>query len=163
MMVRTLRLMMKHAHARADVVNCFDVWIIADNEDYVSTELDYLGSLSGMLRARATDAGAWEDYGVCRDENNGLTYIWSTANGLYVSAELGYGGANYGMLRARATSIGPWESWHTPVDPCGDCDTYFYMAANQRYVSAELGCSGAYYGMLRARASTIGDWELFGW
>jgi hypothetical protein len=75
------------------------------NGRYVSAELGYTGGNYGMLRARATSIGPWEEF------FTGMVDIQSISNGLYVSAELGYTGGNYGMLRARATSVGPWEEF----------------------------------------------------
>jgi len=81
---------------------------------YVSAELGYTGTengmqIYGMLRARATSVGPWEEF---QTDNEAL----KAANYLYVTAELGYTGtyngmALNGMLRARATSIGPWEQF----------------------------------------------------
>jgi hypothetical protein len=76
---------------------------------YVTAELGYTGTdngmpIAGMLRARATSVGPWEEF---QTDNEAL----KAANYTYVSAELSYTGTDYGMLRARAATIGPWEKF----------------------------------------------------
>jgi hypothetical protein len=93
---------------------CSTVSLKAANGLYVTAELGYTGTengmqIYGMLRARATSVGPWEEF---QTDNEAL----KAANYLYVTAELGYTGtyngmALAGMLRARATSIGPWEQF----------------------------------------------------
>ncbi len=79
---------------------------------YVTAELGYTGNNYGMLRARSTTAGPWEEFntssspcGVCS-----MTIV-SRANSRLVSAELAFTGANNGMLRARATAVGAYEQF----------------------------------------------------
>jgi len=80
------------------------------NGRFVSTELGYPGRDAAMLRARATEAGPWEQYTLCYD---GRVYTFrSNANDRFVSTELGYPGRYAGMLRARATEAGPWEQYY---------------------------------------------------
>lgn len=75
---------------------------------FVSAEIGDAGTRYGMLRARASQIGQWENFALTN--LGGSRYaIQSYANGLYVSAELGYGGGYYGMLRARASVVGQWE------------------------------------------------------
>ncbi len=78
---------------------------------FVSTEIGYTGNEYGMLRARASAIGAWEQYQLVSVESSGFWAIKSLANGLYVSAELGYAGIEQAMLRARAYSVGAWEQY----------------------------------------------------
>ena len=124
----------------------------------VSAELGYTGGDAGMLRARASALGPWEQYTLCFDDADGTFIIQSNANGLLVSAELGYTGGDAGMLRARANAIGPWERFF--IDNFGTFAT-ITSAANGLLVSAELGYTGDDAGMLRARATAIGPWEQF--
>lgn len=141
----------------AAIAGCQAVTITsAANRRYVSAELGYGGDRSGMLRARATAVGPWEQFAVC--EYGSRYVIGSLANGRYVSSELGWGGDNYGMLRARASQIGPWEQYYIGVY---GSNVTIRSAANGRYVSTELGWGGSNYGMLRARATAIGPWELY--
>jgi len=82
----------------------------AANGKYVSAEFGWSGDNYGMLRARATVEGPWEEYALC---TYGSGYvIASLANGDYVSTELGWTGDRYGILRARASSVGPWEQYY---------------------------------------------------
>ncbi len=132
------------------------------NHLYISAELSYSGNNSGMLRARAPQAGPWEQFYLKSSGPGGcdsLIELQSAANGLYVSAELGYTGANYGMLRARASRIGSWEQFYLRCLPNGI--VAFQSAANGLYVSAELSYTSGNTAMLRARASRIGSWEQF--
>jgi hypothetical protein len=80
------------------------------NRRYVSAEVRYSGDDRGMLRARATGVGPWEEFTI-RGTSTGATYLWSQANRRYVSAEVRYSGDDRGMLRARATRVGPWENF----------------------------------------------------
>ncbi len=135
---------------------CSTVYITSNaNGGIVSAELGYGGNDYGMLRARATAIGPWEQFELCI----GSTFdtLRSLANNLYVSAELGYGGGDYAMLRARAAAIGPWEQF---IVGCST-DCYIYSLANYEYVSAELGYGSGDYAMLRARSLDWGAWESF--
>jgi len=128
------------------------------NHRYVSAELGFAGALNGLLRARATSVGTWEQF-QCVAEGAGRWAIKSKANGRFVSAELGYSAGRYGMLRARATAVGVWETYSfVPVNSCG---CYAVRGANAKFVSAELGYPGSTYGVLRARSSGVGPWEEF--
>jgi hypothetical protein len=133
------------------------------NSTYVSSELGYGGDLYGMLRARASSPGPWENYRVCGryEGSNKVNFISNEQNGRYVTAELGRTGVDYGMLRARATAVGPWEKF--TITRWGPNPSMYTIRsqANGRYVSAELGYGGVRHGMLRARATSIGNWEKF--
>lgn len=88
----------------------------ASNGLYVSAELGYSGNLNGMLRARASSIGPWEQFSLFYGGGDAHgSYSLRAANGLWVSAEVGYATSDplYGMLRARVDKIGPWErfSW----------------------------------------------------
>ena len=87
------------------------VWSIMSeaNGRWVSAEVSYTGSYTGMLRARATSVGPWEKFKIFRINGMGAYYFKSTANNRYVSAEYGYTGVDHAMLRARATTVGTWE------------------------------------------------------
>lgn len=130
---------------------------------FVSAELEYTGRYSGMLRARAEIEGKWEQFRLCRVEDNGEYYdtIYSLAAQRYVSTELDYPGADQGMLRARQSGVGQWEKFW--FDCQGKYATLCTIKslANNKYVSAELAYTGSGYGMLRARASSAGNWEWF--
>lgn len=134
------------------------------NGRLVSAEFGYGSSdwRYGMLRARATSEGPWEEFYVCFNGSNST--IQSLHDGSYVSAELGYGTSDYrwGMLRSRASSAGAWERY--TFASCGtDCVTIQSSTSFHRFVSAELGYGSTDYrwGMLRARATTVGAWERF--
>jgi len=151
----------------ASAVNCNDrSWIISDAANaYVSTEIGYGGDLNGMLRARASTPGTWEEYSICgwwdTQYNTRVQSIRSHRNGRYVSAEFGYTGVDNGMLRARATSIGIWEKFK--IEQWGPNGSMYTIRSLRygRYVSTELGYGGVRHNMLRARASTIGAWEKY--
>ncbi|WP_371785072.1 fascin domain-containing protein [Streptosporangium subroseum] len=82
---------------------------------YVTTELGYAypGNDRGMLRARSTAIGPWEQFELLFSSGSGTYALRSKANGMYVTTELGYAypGNDRGMLRARSTTIGPWEQF----------------------------------------------------
>jgi hypothetical protein len=134
------------------------------NHLYVSAEIGsgYTGGNYGMLRARATTWGLWEEFQKCVVKD-GSSIFKSMANHLYVSAEIGsgYTGGNYGMLRARATTWGLWEEFM--LESGGP---YIYSYETRLAVSAEIGSSytGGIHGMLRARThgpESLGPWEKF--
>lgn len=86
-----------------------DVYAIRSvaNGRHVSAEISWTGNRYGLLRARATTIGPWEQF---RIPNSGLIKtIYSLANNRYVTAELSWTGDAYASLRARATSAGTWE------------------------------------------------------
>jgi hypothetical protein len=141
-----------------------DVVIQSDaNGLLVSAELNYNEPFKGMLRARAANAGPWEEFTI-EPLNGGLVAIKSKANGLYVSAELNYTNDARGMLRARSPVVGAWEKFAlVPAgkDELGDPLFAIKSDFSGLYVSAELNYITGYTGMLRARATTIGPWEKF--
>jgi hypothetical protein len=77
------------------------------NGRFVTAELSWGWDRYGLLRARATEIGAWEKFRI--PEVDAPTTIQSVANDRYVSAELESPGISHGMLRARATQVGSWE------------------------------------------------------
>jgi hypothetical protein len=153
--------------AEQEITTCNNwSWIISfANSRYTSAELGYGGDLYGMLRARATNPGPWEEFQICgrwdSTLNTRINWIVSNRNLRYVSAEVAYTGVDYGMLRARATSLGSWEKFK--IERWGPNPAMYTIKSlrNGRYVSAELGYGGGRYGMLRARATSIGNWEKF--
>jgi hypothetical protein len=83
------------------------------NGRFVSAELSYSGAYYGMLRARASTVGGWEQFQLIP---LGESWFWlkNLGNGLLVSAELAYTGSDYGMLRARTDPngfVGGWEQF----------------------------------------------------
>lgn len=128
----------------------------AANSRIVSAEFGWSGDGYGMLRARATAVGPWEEFGLC--PYAGGWAIGSLENLKWVSTEISRTGDNYAMLRARATDIGPWEQY--TIETYGSTIA-IRSKANGKYVSAELGWSGDRYGMLRARAGAVGPWEKY--
>jgi hypothetical protein len=89
----------------------YAIWSRA-NRRYVSAEVSWSGDNYGLLRARATTVGPWEQFRIARGiDAQGPITIWSVANGRYVSAEMAWSGDRSGLLRARATSAGPWEQF----------------------------------------------------
>jgi hypothetical protein len=152
------------------------------NGRFVSTELGYKGSNYGMLRARATVAGPWEQFQICTIDhglNQGVSYVLkSLANGRFVVDHRAYPGFRAGELTATATSLATVtpanasreQVWMDELDhkvpmnvaimATGPGNTTLPKSA-LRWVSAELFDAGGYYGMLRARAGVIGPWETF--
>lgn len=128
------------------------------NSNYVSAEFGFGGNDYGMLRARATAVGAWEQYYLFAT-SSGTFYFQSYSYSLYVSAELGFTDPTYGELRARASAVGGWEQYNTYNLVGGGYA--IQSSANGLYVSTELGFGGIYYEMLRARASSVGAWEQY--
>jgi hypothetical protein len=76
---------------------------------YVSAELSWTGDNYGILRARASSVGPWEQFRFASDPTWSGSHFNSLANGRYVSTEIGWTGNSYAILRARAVSVGPWE------------------------------------------------------
>jgi hypothetical protein len=149
----------------ATAADCYAATITSQaNGHLTSAELGYDPSdyRYGMLRARATSEGPWEEFFVCF--NGSQSTIQSLDTGMYVSAELGYdtSDSRWGMLRARASSAGPWEQYSFATSCNGNC-LVIRSTANNRLVSAELGygTSDWRYEMLRARATSEGPWEEF--
>jgi hypothetical protein len=151
----------------ASAVTCNDrSLIISDAANaYTSTEIGYGGALNGMLRARASTPGSWEEYSICgwwdSQYNTRVQSIRSHRNGRYVSAEFGYTGVDQGMLRARATSIGIWEKFK--VERWGPHGSMYTIRSLRyaRFTSTERGYGGVRHNMLRARASSVGPWEKY--
>ncbi|MEV0899876.1 hypothetical protein [Actinoplanes sp. NPDC049802] len=133
----------------------------AANGRYVSAEIGRDGPDYGALRARATSAGPWERFIVCRGAGSGVTRIRAQANNDFVSAELDYAGAKYGLLRARAERVGGQERFYSNRAPGGQFS--FYARDTRRWVSAEVTFTGDAYGSLRARATQVGAEETFSW
>ena len=154
----------------ANSVDCYPVQGFKSeaNNRYVAAELGYgpfkypRRNLYGMLRARATTVGAWEEHQFCIDKLTGCCWsIFTNANGRWASTEIDYSGRDKDMLRARATSIGAWERYRIVCIEEEPGTFAIYSTASDRYVAAELGYKGDDYGMLRARSSTVGAWEKF--
>ncbi len=121
-------------------------------ERFVSAEIGYPASSTGMLRARATAIGPWEKYTVILN-NDGSISLRAQANGALVSAELGFSEPWHALLRARATEVGPWERF--AVAPLANGVTFgLRSTANELYVSAENYAAEG-NGALRARASNL--------
>jgi hypothetical protein len=77
------------------------------NGRYVTAEISWTGNRNGLLRARATSIGPWEQFRI----PNGVSIVtlFSLANSRYVTVENGWTGDSYASLRARATAVGTWE------------------------------------------------------
>lgn len=148
------------AAAPADVFSCYAYVSILShaNQQWVSAELAYWGSGYGMLRARSSSTGGWEQYTFCYDSTNGYWAFYNDANDQFVSTEVGYTGSDQNMLRAQASSIGPLEKYSLY---CLGSDLAIKSQANGLYVSTEIGYGGSSYAMLRARAGSIGPWEQY--
>jgi hypothetical protein len=148
--------------ARAHDLNCYPVqgFKSAANDRYVAAELGN-GRYPGMLRARATHLGPWEEHQFCRERGTNYWSIFTNANQRWAITQINYLGADKGMLRAQATSIGPLEEyWILCVH--GEAGSFaIWSPAAEQFVTAELGFKGEDYGMLRARASDVGPWEIF--
>jgi len=145
--------------APSDVFNCYaGVSILSHaNQQWVSSELAYWGNGYGMLRARSSSIGSWEQYTFCYDVTNHYWVFMNDANNQFVSTQLNYTGGDYGMLRA-ANSIDPWEHYNLY---CTGSALAIQSGANGLYVSTEIGYGGSSYAELRARASAVGPWELY--
>jgi hypothetical protein len=160
----------RSSNTSAPYVDCYPVQGFKSeaNNRYVAAELGYgpfkypRQNLYGMLRARATTVGAWEEHQFCIDKLTRCCWsIFTNANERWASTEIGYPGRDKDMLRARATSIGPWEQYRILCIKEEPGAFAIYSTASDRYVAAELGYKGDDYGMLRARSSTVGAWEKF--
>lgn len=130
------------------------------NNKYVTTEKDYTGSTTGMLRARADVVGNWEKYYLCYQDGwgpNEFAFL-AVANNRFVSAEFDYAGSNDGMLRARATEPGVWERFDWIYDISG---SQLRSTWTGQYVATELDYTGTRYAMLRARSASAGIWEQY--
>jgi hypothetical protein len=142
-------------------VSCLDnVSILATaNYRYVSVELGYGGQDHGMLRARATSDGPWEQFQLCNDNRSGHWYwtLKSLANGRFVSCELDYSGTRRFMLRARADAVNAYERLHFRLLGYGSVN----IQCPSGWVSTELDFGGLHHGMLRGRAAAIGEWEYY--
>jgi hypothetical protein len=155
----------------APYVDCYPVQGFKSeaNNRYVAAELGYgpfkypRPNLYGMLRARATTVGAWEEHQFCIDKLTRCCWsIFTNANGRWATTEIDYSGRDKDMLRARATSIGAWEQYRILCIKEEPGAFEIYSTASHRYVAAELGYKGDDYGMLRARSGGPGGaWERF--
>jgi hypothetical protein len=131
------------------------------NNAFVSAELGYGGGFYGMLRARASAFGPWEDFAL-GNLGDGTWTLVSEANGLAVSAEFGYGGGQNGMLRARADNVLEWERYYLySIGSQYAFQSYLPQGSPCCYVSTEMGYGGTEAAMLRARATQVGPWELY--
>jgi hypothetical protein len=145
------------------------------NNELVSAEQGYPGTLWGMLRARTIGAaGSWERFQFCKlnGYSNTQFAIRSLASGKWVSTEVFAKVPDDNMLRARADSIGDWE-----VFTSDQFDSYtefprginFHFASSfvGNEVTAEVGGPAPYdgyrYGELRASTlyGHVGPWEYF--
>jgi hypothetical protein len=132
----------------------------ADTGRYVTAELDDTGNLHGVLRARSSAVGPWEQFR-CVAIGANQWAIESRSNNKYVASELHDASPLYASLRARSSGIGAWETMTiTPVTSCASCFA-LESSANGHYVSAELRYSGSRYGLLRARSRAVGPYETF--
>jgi hypothetical protein len=131
----------------------------AANGRYVSTEISFGGGAAGLLRARATDAGPWEQYRFCSVSGTGIWYIVSLANGKIVSTEVNYRDPHKNVLRARTDTGGPWEQFQFSYN--SDATVSLLSVAAVRWVSVELDYSGLGRDELRARSWDSGPWERF--
>jgi hypothetical protein len=96
-----------------------------------------------MLRAHATDVGAWEKFQFCYDKRTTFWSILSDANGRWAVTQLDYPGlVDKYMLRANATGIGLWEQYRIFCITGGNGAFEIESAASDRYVAAELGFKG---------------------
>jgi hypothetical protein len=160
----------RNTAASAEYVDCYPVQGFKSeaNKNYVAAELNYgpfkypRRDLYGMLRARATTLGAWEEHQFCIDKLTRCCWsIFTNANARWATTQIDDSGKDKDMLRASATGIGPWERYriYCIKDEPGAFE--IYSTANHRSVTAQLNYTGADYGMLRAQASGVGPWEKF--
>jgi hypothetical protein len=142
-----------------DVWSCYGgISILSHaNQLWVSSELAYWGNGYGMLRARSSSIGSWEQYTFCYDSTSKYWVFSNDGNNQFVSTQVNYGGSDYGMLRA-ANTIDPWEHYQLL---CTGSAVAIQSGANGDYVSTEIGYGGSSYAELRARASVIGPWEQY--
>ena len=132
------------------------------NSRFLSAELSYSGASYGMLRARSTSVGGWEQFRFVGDCGSSAgCAIQSVASGLYVSAELNYSGAWNGVLRARSSSVGTWERFRFYGDCWSTNGCAILSVANGLYVTSELNYTGAEVGMIRAARTSAQGWEMF--
>jgi hypothetical protein len=117
--VKTTSEVLANVTSVPSAVKPLDVWYCVDgfgitgrNGDYVTAEMQYTGTHYAELRTRSAVFDIWQQFGMCRDQNNGLTYLWSEDNGLYVTAEMNYTGSSYAMLRARSNVVDIWQYFY---------------------------------------------------
>ncbi|MGW3985127.1 fascin domain-containing protein [Streptomyces mirabilis] len=130
------------------------------NQHYVSAELGYSGDQSGMLRARSTGIGPWEQFDLCRSIRfmpTGSYAIRSANSNQYITAVDSNNPP--AMLRVARDTISTDEEFY--ITRTNDGTYALSRARNMSYVTAQLDYSGAQYGMLRAHAGGIGPWEQF--
>jgi hypothetical protein len=145
--------------APSDTWSCYDgISILSHaNQLWVSSELAYWGNGYGMLRARSSSIGSWEQYNFCYDSTSNYWVFTNDGNNQFVSTQVNYGGSDYGMLRA-ANTLDAWEHYTLL---CTGSAVAIKSLANSDYVSTEIGYGGSSYAELRARASAIGPWEQY--
>jgi hypothetical protein len=139
---------------------------------YVAAELDFGGSLEGMLTASRASAGTWEQFRMECIDNSHYFALKNLRNKRYVAMERNYTGRNEAMLRARSTTLDrtqySWEIFRimdgaTGISAYWDFDVQGALVSrrNGLIVTAEFGYAQPYKGMLRASSSTWGDDEWF--
>lgn len=149
---------------RAHDLDCYPVqgFKSAANDRYVAAELGN-GHYPGMLRARATHVGPWEEHQFCHERGTNYWSIFTNANDRWAITQINYRGPKIyqNMLRADARSIGPWEQYQILCIAGTHGSFVIWSPVARRFVAAELGYKGDDYGTLRARANKVGPWEIF--
>lgn len=79
-----------------------------ENGLYVTSEVNYTGVQTGMLRARGTNTGSWERFTV-EPQPGGEYALKSVTSNLYLSARFNATGDDMGIVRPYASSPGSWE------------------------------------------------------
>jgi len=152
--------------------NLFGCYLISShaNARLVSTERNYAGNHRGMLRARSTARGPWEEYFAkqWRSAGRGVGFT-AVANKLNARVETGFSGQDDNMIRAATPAetgrITAKELFWLEVPPRSDDGSVrnsgIQSRGNNKWISVELGYTGARYAMLRARNNFVGPWEKF--
>ena len=89
-----------------------DQWALQSRETgkYVTTEVDYAGSLKGLLRARSSKVGSLQKFWFTPVPSCSCLAL-KAHNSKFVTAELKYHQPLYGVLRARSAKIGAWTTF----------------------------------------------------
>ncbi|MCC9738398.1 hypothetical protein [Streptomyces sp. MNU89] len=131
------------------------------NTNFVTAERNYPDPQTGVLRARSTDLGGWENFDLEWDPANQAYALKSQATGLYVAVEKNLTGDLQNALRARSANVGGWERFELLYNE--ELDHWAIRSKlNGLYVTMEHNYTGTLQYALRARSTSIsGSWEQF--
>ena len=128
------------------------------NHKYVTAEINYPATLSGLMRARSPGVGTWQMF-KCVAVGKDQWALKSPVNQKFVSAQLNAPGASKGVLRAAAASVGAGQTFS--FQPVAACGCYALKAANSRFVTVDSTSSSDTTGLLRAQSTTVAARQQF--